>query len=545
MTAMHLDTRHLLSAAAFLACGATATAQSILFAAEDMIDSTLSRAVAACSGDLDGDGDPDLVYSDSDTDRIFWKENDGSPFFLKLTIDSTFDGAGDVHCADLDGDGDVDVLAAAASGDLVAWYENPGGGLPPLPPRQVLTTTADAPNTVLAADLDGDGDLDVLLSASFGGTVSWIENTGSGTFGPRQTITNSVLTASCVAAADLDGDGDLDVISTSKGDEKIAWYENLGGGAFGSQQVISTAINDPESVDAADLDGDGDADLIVGYYPSSFLRWFENLGGGLFGPAQLVEASFSSGGENVSAVDLDGDGDSDILVAGVQTLGWYPNLGGGTFAAFRELPHGLTYAKDVHAVDVNGDGTLDVVAVTTDLAGSSAVSWYEGLPDCNENGIEDAADISSGTSLDLDGNGVPDECDCPAPVQYCPPPANSTGGLAVIRVLGEASLSTNQFGLRVTGMPANKPGILFYGQGSNNIPLGDGTLCVSGGINRISPASSSNANGVLTRQVDLGLHGLSVLAPGDKRNFQLWFRDPQGGPVGFTFSSAVEVQFCP
>ena len=102
---------------------------------------------------------------------------------------------------------------------------------------------------------------------------------------------------------------------------------------------------------------------------------------------------------------------------------------------------------------------------------------------------------------------------------------------------------TNRVG--VTGMPANKPGLFFYGVNPANQPYGDGTLCVAGPLKRIEPPAISNAAGILENQVDLGLHGLSSLASGDVRRFQLWYRDPQGGFNGFTFSSALEVTFCP
>ncbi|MBK9461508.1 MAG: VCBS repeat-containing protein [Sphingobacteriales bacterium] len=65
-----------------------------------------------------------------------------------------------------------------------------------------------------------------------------------------------------VYAADLDNDGDMDVLSASSGDDKIAWYENDGSGNFGTQQIITTDANGATSVYAADLDNDGDMDVL-------------------------------------------------------------------------------------------------------------------------------------------------------------------------------------------------------------------------------------------------------------------------------------------
>ncbi|NRB70690.1 MAG: midcut-by-XrtH protein, partial [Xanthomonadales bacterium] len=81
------------------------------------------------------------------------------------------------------------------------------------------------------------------------------------TFGAQQVISSAADGAFDVATADLDGDGDLDVLSASRFDNKIAWYKNDGAGSFGAQQVISTDADGAYSVATADLDGDGDLDV--------------------------------------------------------------------------------------------------------------------------------------------------------------------------------------------------------------------------------------------------------------------------------------------
>jgi len=88
---------------------------------------------------------------------------------------------------------------------------------------------------VYAADLDGDGDPDVLSASSdydydfevwIANEIAWYANDGTGQFGSQQVITTAAEGADCVYAADVDGDGDVDVLSASSGDNKIAWYEN-------------------------------------------------------------------------------------------------------------------------------------------------------------------------------------------------------------------------------------------------------------------------------------------------------------------------------
>ena len=72
------------------------------------------------------------------------------------------------------------------------------------------------------------------------------------------------LEPECVYAADLDGDGDMDILSASSGDDKIAWYANEGRGHFGAQQVVSATTERASDVQSVDLDGDGDHVLEIG-----------------------------------------------------------------------------------------------------------------------------------------------------------------------------------------------------------------------------------------------------------------------------------------
>jgi hypothetical protein len=102
----------------------------------------------------------------------------------------------------------------------------------------------------------------------------------SAAFPAQTTIAPAADVASSVFAADVDGDGDLDVLSASAADDKIAWYENTDGvGSFGNQQVISTAADSVISVFAADLDGDGDLDVLSASYYDDKIAWYENTDG--------------------------------------------------------------------------------------------------------------------------------------------------------------------------------------------------------------------------------------------------------------------------
>lgn len=143
----------------------------------------------------------------------------------QVIAQSETNGAHSVYAADLDGDGDLDILTASYIDDKIAWYANDGTGN--FGVQQIISTDADFAESVYAADLDGDGDMDVLSASVNDNKIAWYENDGTGNFSGQLIISLNANGAFCVYAADIDGDGDMDVLSASHVDDKIAWYENL------------------------------------------------------------------------------------------------------------------------------------------------------------------------------------------------------------------------------------------------------------------------------------------------------------------------------
>ncbi len=114
-------------------------------------------------------------------------------------------------------------------------------------PQQVIisdSTAAMGANSVFSVDIDGDGDMDVISSFfnDENSKIFWFENTdGKGAFGPQQAIITNAYWAISVFAADIDGDGDRDVLSATFGDDKIAWYENMT--TIGIETIPQNAIS--------------------------------------------------------------------------------------------------------------------------------------------------------------------------------------------------------------------------------------------------------------------------------------------------------------
>jgi hypothetical protein len=357
------------------------------------------------AADLDGDGDLDVLFSATENPNIGWYENLGSGRFSSAkTISTEAAYALYVYAADLDGDQKVDVLSASSDDDKIAWYRNLGSGN--FGKQKVINEAAVLgvmgkekdgnaveANTVLATDLDGDGDMDVLSASRRDSKIAWYENLGKGSFGKQRVLTDEAWYASHVHAGDLDGDGDQDVLFSAVGgsyESIIAWIENKGSKKFSTPKVISKANESPLSVYAADLDGDGDLDIVTAQYEvdpqyntdhKSKVAWYENTGKGNFGKQKVISTNVK-GARSVFAADLDMDGDKDVLSAsniGLSSystgkFAWHQNNGKGMFTNQRTISANKNAACFICAADLDGDGDVDVLTVSR---GKEQVCWYE------------------------------------------------------------------------------------------------------------------------------------------------------------------------
>jgi hypothetical protein len=364
---------------------------AIAFASHNIECCSVDAPQDVHAADLDGDGDMDVLFASDarwDDDKIAWYENtDGKGTFGQQQVITTkADEAHSVYAADLDGDGDMDVISA---GDNIAWYINTDGK-GAFGDQQDITTPQDT--SVYTADLDGDGDMDVISTAPH---IAWYVNTdGKGTFGDQQAITTHG--AASVYATDLDGDGDMDVLSASGVGNEIAWYENTDGqGTFGPQQLITTQAKMARSVYAADLDGDGDIDVLSASRTDDKIAWYENTDGkGTFGHQQVITTQ-ANGANSVYAVDLDGDGDIDVLSASEHDdqIAWYENTDGkGTFGDHQLITYHADGASSVYAADLDGDGDIDVLSASFQ---DGRIAWYENrlIGDANDDGVFNSSDL--------------------------------------------------------------------------------------------------------------------------------------------------------
>ena len=322
----------------------------------------------------------------------------------------------DVVIGDLDGDGDHDLIYGDFNGNRVYWRSNDLDTSGTFLARQSLATVG-RPQGLYVIDLDGDTDLDVLVAGRTSDGYFWIENTaGDASSWTLRTIASGVNAAQYVVAADLDGDGDLDVAGgSSSGSGKLAWYENVNGDAMTwlGRDIYSSRIN---AVEAGDLDLDGDVDLLVQDINDDDILWWENTAGDGTAWTRHTISSFPGSRKGLQAVDLDFDGDLDVV--GDPNADWWENIDKATSWTRRSFDGGSDLS-DVDAVDVDGDGDRDIVGVRNT---ANNVLWWENLTcspgdaDDDSDGVRNGCDVCDGfdDTLDADGDLTPDGCDlCP------------------------------------------------------------------------------------------------------------------------------------
>ncbi len=252
------------------------------------------------TGDVNADGKTDVVIVENLHGDIYWFKNSGTPtkdaVWQRFTITRhTIPGAYDVALADFDGDGDQDVAASTwRLSNKFVWLENPGD-----PEKgtdwklHVIDKDIAEPRTVRVGDFNGDGKIDLLGTAVVANLVVWYENPGD----PRSKAwTQHVIDSKSPdpghgMPADIDRDGDLDVVMALGLDShrgqantrEIAWYENAGklsNTGEWKKHVIAGDFDDAFEAIAVDLNGDGHLDVAATSYASPHGRavWFQNPG---------------------------------------------------------------------------------------------------------------------------------------------------------------------------------------------------------------------------------------------------------------------------
>lgn len=324
------------------------------------------RAIAV--GDLNRDGNLDLAVANAAINYSFkqvtWLLGKGDGTFQALQGANVASRPLAVAVADMNSDGNPDIVSAGSDGNSVSVLVGKGDGTFRL--QQAADVGAEA-TSIAVADVDGDGILDVATANPAAGTLSLLLGRGDGTFQPKRTMTAG-LSPDSVAVADVDGDGKLDLVTVNSGSNTLGMFFGKGDGTFALQQTVA-AGNLPTSIAIGDLNGDGKADLVTANLVSDTVSILLGNGDGTFQSRQTV--AVGSLPEAVSLGDINGDGRLDLCAANFwgNSVSVLVGKGDGTFD-----PHQtFTTGQEPYGVvvgDMNGDGRSDVI--TIDYSGSTA-----------------------------------------------------------------------------------------------------------------------------------------------------------------------------
>ncbi len=345
------------------------------------------------AGDLDGDGDPDFVASESfATGQIRYYENTGSATAPALTERSgtanPFTGLVSswtplLAVGDLDADGDLDLLCGDTYGGTLKYFENTGTATAP---AFVERTGAANPTAVVSGDrlapalgdLDRDGDLDLAVGGP-AGNFRFFRNTGSarvpafsevtGPANPFDGLIAGVGFLSYPALGDIDLDGDLDLVSGDEPSGGFHTFRNTGSSATPRFEPMAARSN-PFAGESAglnltpaliDVDADGDLDLVSGERDGGF-RAFENQTGMLV-VSEEIDPDPLGLPFNIATPGADFDGDGDLGLFGTNCT-FANNTGTPTNPQFAgaTLP-GLTgCGSPATPIDIDDDSDFDLVS---------------------------------------------------------------------------------------------------------------------------------------------------------------------------------------
>ncbi len=324
----------------------------------------------AVTGDLNGDGFPDLVCVGVDLAShlsVFLNDRLGG---LQTPHEYSGKTAGwGVELADLDADGDLDAFVSTSGGPEV-WLNDGSGQLVEL--KAAAQTRTLAPKSqestdVALGDVDGDGDLDAVESVTHGPITArvWL-NKGNAHFEP-DTEFDIARDSYGIDLGDLDGDGDLDMAYGSwSGDLPV--MTNDGKGRFSRSSIIKTRDSMMDVV-MADIDRDGDLDLCATYDIGKPARLFLNDGQARF--TESPELDGNGRGSRPVFVDLDNDNDLDLVVSRRWLVRQEPpvphdvwlNDGRGHFTR-AVVPKICCESNSVASADLDGDGDQDLIFST-------------------------------------------------------------------------------------------------------------------------------------------------------------------------------------
>ena len=348
-----------------LRSGVIASTSESLFSPVVIYDSGGASPLSIAVGDVNGDGRPDIVVANTNSNTVGVLLGNGNGTFQAA---ATYGSGGlyvlSVAVADVNGDGKPDVVVgnACASnnciGATVGVLLGNGDGTF----QRVVTYDSGGgyAESIAVADVNGDGKPDLLV-ANYSSQLGVLLGNGDGTFQSPATYSSGGH-AQSVVVADVNGDGKPDVVVANGVDSRqVGVLLGNGDGTFQPVVLYDSGGANPSSAAVADVNGDGKPDLLVVNRYSFNIGVLVGNGDGTFRRA----VTYNSGGDypaSVAVADVNGDGKPDMVVANNSfTVGILLGNGNGSFKPVVVYASGGYSAESVAIADVNGDGKPDVL----------------------------------------------------------------------------------------------------------------------------------------------------------------------------------------
>jgi len=189
-------------------------------------------------------------------------------------------------------------------------------------------------------------------------------------------------------------------------------------------------------------------------------------------------------------------------------------------------------------------GTVNSVASSTGYSDNERISYFNQSTETREYILAVYMKFGGGNVLGCYDLAVAGALDVNA-TSYCAVQPNSSGDSARIEILGSSTAADQDVFLRSSGLPANVPGLFFFGTSQIQVPFGDGLRCTGGMVQRIYPAAFAMgpAPAIAQRELNFSAPSSAPLVAGANLNFQFWFRDQMAGMAGFNLSNGVNLTF--
>ncbi|NQX92267.1 MAG: VCBS repeat-containing protein, partial [Flavobacteriales bacterium] len=335
---------------------------------EPVILQGITSGIEVKYGDLDSDGDLDIVSHSGASEYLVWHENLGDGIFsTPIFVHYDFQNIRSLEVVDLDGDGNLDILAGNNSSETF-WFENDGNGQ--FSEDQLVSSSFD-PVEVEFADLDNNGEQDVFILGNFG-QIKLFENPASLGSLSGLSLNTPLWDFDDMLATDIDSDGDMDILASNRAYDDIFWIQNVEGEYVDPELIYGFADN-VNLLEAEDVDLDGDIDILYAGRDEEGTYWMANNDNTGFSDPVLISDTPQSVNDFLT-IDMDQDGDIDIFVSSGDdnSIFLFEQVDVGGFEE-SIVTSSFEFPRSVAVFDIDGDGELD-------LAGGSnegEVIWFK------------------------------------------------------------------------------------------------------------------------------------------------------------------------